>query len=119
VAARDGKTFQPGVIPDGFYLVDDSENPQPEFQRAVIEAVAKITHIAAADEKNQLIGTNIVDPGIIQYPVRQLGLCTCITGARYTTVTEVYPDSPRTTPEQCNAAQVAAVCAAIEFALGT
>jgi hypothetical protein len=118
VAARDGKTFQPGVVPDGFYLVDDSENPQPEFQRAVIDAVAKITHIAPADERNQLIGTNIVDPGIIQYPVRELGLCTCITGARYTTVTEVYPDSPRTTAEQCNAAQVAAVCAAIEFALG-
>jgi hypothetical protein len=119
VAARDGKTFQTGVIPDGFYLVDDSENPQPEFQSAVIEAVAKITHIAPADEKNQLIGTNVVAPGIIQYPVRQLGLCTCITGARYTTVTEVYPDSPRTRLEQCNAAQVAAVCAAIEFALGT
>lgn len=33
--------------------------------------------------------------------------------------TKVYPDSPRTTPEQCNAAQVAAVCAGIEFALGT
>jgi hypothetical protein len=117
VAARDGKPFQAAVIPDGFYLVDDSENPQPQFQRAVIDAVAKITHIAPADEKNQLIGSDIIAPGIIQYPVRQLGLCTSITGARYTTVTEVYPDSPRTTPEQCNAAQVAAVCAAIEFAL--
>ena len=84
----------------------------------MIDAVAKITHIAPADEKNQLIGSDIIAPGIIQYPVRQLGLCTCITGARYTTVTEVYPDSPRTTPEQCNAAQVAAVRAAIEFALG-
>ncbi|HXD36879.1 MAG TPA: peptidase, partial [Rhodanobacter sp.] len=31
--------------------------------------------------------------------------------------TEVYPDSPRATPEQCNAAQAAAVGAAIEFAL--
>jgi len=117
LAARDGKTFEPGIIPDGFYLVDDSENPQPQFQRAVIDAVAKITHIAPADEKNQLIGSDSVAPGVIQYPVRQLGLCTCITGARYTTITEVYPDSPRATPEQCNAAQVAAVCAAIEYAL--
>jgi hypothetical protein len=49
--------------------------------------------------------------------VRKLGLCTSITHARYTTITEVYPDSPRTTPAQCNAAQVAAVCAALEFAL--
>ena len=35
----------------------------------------------------------------------------------YRTTTEVYPDSPRATPEQCNAAQVAAVCAAIDYAL--
>ena len=41
LAARDGKPFEPGIVPDGFYLVDDSENPQPEFQRAIIEAVAK------------------------------------------------------------------------------
>ena len=40
-----------------------------------------------------------------------------ITGARYTTTTEVYPDSPRTTARECNAAQVAAVCAALDFAL--
>ena len=38
-----------------------------------------------------------------------------ITGARYTTTTEVYPDSPRATPEQCIAAQVAAVCAGLDF----
>jgi hypothetical protein len=49
--------------------------------------------------------------------MRKLGLCAGITNARYTTTTEVYPDSPRATPEQCNAAQVTAICAAIEFAL--
>ena len=119
LAARDGKTFEPGVIPDGFYLVDDSENPQPQFQQAVIEAVAKVTHIAPADANGRIIGADIVAPGIILYPMRQLGLCAGITGARYTTTTEVYPDSPRATPEQCNAAQVAAVCAAIDFALAT
>ena len=31
-------------------LVGDRENPQPEFQQAMIEAVAQITHIAPADE---------------------------------------------------------------------
>jgi hypothetical protein len=118
LAARDGKVSEPDIIPDGFYLVDDSENPQPQFQRAVIEAVAKVTHIAPADAKGQIIGSDVIAPGVIQYPMRQLGLCASITGARYTTTTEVYPDSPRVTPEQCNAAQVAAVCAAIEFALG-
>ena len=119
LAARDGKTSEPGLIPDGFYLVDDSENPQPAFQRAIIEAVSKVTHIAPADANGQIIESDVVAPGVIQYPMRKLGLCAGITGARYTTTTEVYPDSPRATPEQCNDAQVAAVCAAIEFALGT
>jgi hypothetical protein len=117
LAARDGKSFEPDGIPDGFYLVDDSENPQPEFQQAVIAAVAQITHIAPADANGQIIGSPVVAPGIIQYPFKRLGLCAGITNARYTTTTEVYPDSPRATAEQCNAAQVAAVCAAIEFAL--
>ncbi|MBA2542752.1 MAG: succinylglutamate desuccinylase/aspartoacylase family protein, partial [Deltaproteobacteria bacterium] len=46
LAARDGKPHEPGEIPDGFYTVGDSENPQPEFQQAIIAAVAKVTHIA-------------------------------------------------------------------------
>jgi hypothetical protein len=117
LAARDGKAYEPGLVPDGFYVVDDSENPQPEFQRAIVEAVAKVTHIAPADDRNEIIGSAVVAPGVIRYPLTELGLCAGITGARYTTTTEVYPDSPRATPEQCNAAQVAAVCAAIEFAL--
>jgi hypothetical protein len=117
LAARDGKPFEPGAIPDGFYLVADSGNPQPAFQRAVIEAVAKVTHIAPADADGRIIGSTVVAPGVIEYPMRELGLCGGISGARFTTTTEVYPDSPRTTPEQCNAAQVAAVRAAIEFAL--
>jgi hypothetical protein len=117
LAARDGKPSEPGVIPDGFYLVDDSENPQPEFQRAIIDAVSRVTHIAPADDKNEIIGSPLVAPGVIRYPLRQLGLCASITGARFTTTTEVYPDSPRTTPALCNEAQVVATCAAIEFAL--
>lgn len=117
LAARDGKTSEPDTIPDGFYLVDDAENPQPALQRAIIDAVAKVTHIASADAKGQLIGSDVVSPGVIQYPLRKLGLCPSITGARFTSITEVYPDSQRATPEQCNAAQVAATCAAIDFAL--
>jgi len=117
LAARDGVDYVPGEIPDGFYLVDDSESPQPEFQQAVIAAVAKVTHIAPADRDGEIIGSRVVAPGVIEYPLARLGLCARITNARYTTTTEVYPDSPRATPEQCNAAQVAAVCAAIDFAL--
>ncbi|PWK87756.1 M14 family metallopeptidase [Fulvimonas soli] len=117
LAARDGKPFEPGTIPDGFYLVGDSENPQPEFQQAVIAAVAKVTHIAPADANGEIIGSPVAAPGVINYPLRALGLCAGITGAPYVTTTEVYPDSPRATPEQCNAAQVAAVRAAIDYAL--
>jgi hypothetical protein len=98
-------------------LVDDSEHPQPEFQRAVIAAVAKIAHIAPADHRGEIIGSPVVAPGVIQYPLERLGLCASITNARYKTTTEVYPDSPRATPAQCNAAQVAAVRAAIDYAL--
>jgi hypothetical protein len=117
LAARDGKPFEPDSIPDGFYLVDDEANPQPAFQQAIIEAVAQVTHIAPADAKGEIIGSPVVSPGVIRYRFGQLGLCAGISGARYTTTTEVYPDSPRATPEQCNAAQVAAVCAAIDYAL--
>jgi len=117
LAARDGKPFEPGTIPDGFYLCGDSERPEPSFQQAIIAAVAKVTHIAPADPDGTIIGSPVVAPGVINYPVDAWGLCAGITAARFRTTTEVYPDSPRATPEQCNAAQVAAVRAAIDYAL--
>ncbi|MCA0901487.1 M14 family metallopeptidase [Microbulbifer agarilyticus] len=117
LAARDGKPFTPGGIPDGFYLVDDSESPQPAFQQAVIAAVERVTHIAPADDNGEIIGSPVVARGVIEYPLKKLGLCASVTSARYKTTTEVYPDSPRATPEQCNAAQAAAVCAAIDYSL--
>jgi hypothetical protein len=117
LAARDGKPFEPGTIPDGFYLVDDTENPQPAFQQAIIDAVAQVTHIAPSDPDGTIIGSPVVSPGVIRYALVELGLCAGITGARYTTTTEVYPDSPRATPAQCTAAQVAAARAAIDYAL--
>jgi len=117
VAARDGKPFEPATIPDGFYLVDDTGNPQPAFQQAILQAVERVTHIAPADGEGGIIGTPLVARGVIEYDMRGLGLCAGITGARYTSTTEVYPDSPRATPEQCIAAQVAAVCAALDFVI--
>ncbi len=77
----------------------------------------EVTHIATADDSSESVGTPEFTRGVIQYPFKQLGLCAGITNAPYKTTTEVYPDSPGSTPEQCNAAQVAAVCAAIDFAL--
>jgi hypothetical protein len=40
--------------------------------------------------------------------------CAGLTNARFTTTTEVYPDSPRATPTICNAAQVVAVKTGID-----
>ncbi len=117
LAARDGKPFEPGTIPDGFYLVDDTVSPEPAFQAAVIAAVAEVTHIAPADPDGTIIGSPVVAPGVIRYPLESLGLCAGVTKARYRTTTEVYPDSPRATPAQCDAAQVAAVRAGIDFVL--
>jgi len=117
LAARDGKDYTPDAIPDGFYLVDDSEHPQPAFQQAIIDAVEKVTHIAPADADGMIIGSPVVAPGVIHYALRKLGLCAGLTDSRYKTTTEVYPDSPRATPAQCNDAQVAAVRAGLDFAL--
>ena len=117
LAARDGKPNEPGTIPDGYYTVGDSENPQLEFQSAIIDAVSRVTHIAPADDDGRIIGSEVVAPGVILYPFKRLGLCAGMTDARFTTTTEVYPDSPKATAEECNAAQVAAVCGGLEYAL--
>lgn len=117
LAARDGEAFEPGIIPDGFYTVADSDNPQPAFQAAIVAGVEAVTHIAPADARGQIIGSDVTQPGVIHYPFKSLGLCAGVTNARYTTTTEVYPDSPKATPEICNAAQVAAVTAALDHAL--
>jgi hypothetical protein len=117
LAARDGVPHEPTEIPDGFYLVADLEDPQIKFQQAMIAAVAKITHIAPPDAKGNIIGSPLLAPGLIAFPIRKLGLCAGMTPARFRTTTEVYPDSPGTTAGQCTEAQAACVCAALDFAL--
>ncbi|YCO01655.1 M14 family metallopeptidase [Vibrio sp. VNB-15] len=117
LAARDGLEYIEGMIPDGFYTVGDTENPQPEFQKAVIESVAKVTHIAPADEKGEIIGSPVVQFGVINYPMVKLGLCGGVTNCTYGTTTEVYPDSPKVTDEECNDAQVAAVVGGLDYVL--
>jgi hypothetical protein len=143
LAARDGLVYDPEEIPDGFYLCGDTANPQLEFQASVISAVSEVTHIAPAsnaagptsspertvlltdrqagsgapaDANNAIIGTAISAPGVILYPMREYGLGAGITNAPFRTLTEVYPDSPQTSPTQCITAQVTAVRAAIEYA---
>lgn len=117
LAARDGQEFIAGQVPDGFYCVGDSENPQLDFQQAVIDSVRRVTHIAPADDQGQIIGSEVIAPGTILYPMHELGLCGSLTDAPYHTTTEVYPDSPQSNPEICNQAQVAAVIGGLEYVL--
>lgn len=73
--------------------------------------------LAFADARGEIIKSAMVAPGVIRYRLREWGLCTSVSGAPLTCTTEVYPDSPRTTPAECVAAQVTAVNAVLEFIL--
>ena len=114
-AARDGAALDWHAIPDGFYLVGDSMRPEPGFQRALIDAVRRVTRIAQPDEHGRLIGAALQQEGVIHLAKRSAGLCGGMTDARFVTTTEVYPDSPTASPAQCNEAQVTAVRAAIDY----
>ncbi|AAZ23959.1 MULTISPECIES: M14 family metallopeptidase [Colwellia] len=115
LAARDAIEQKNWNIPDGFYLVGDSTKPAADFQGAINQAVAKVTHIAPEDSNGKLIGVDIEQFGVINYAGRELGLCMGLTDAPYVTTTEVYPDSPLVDDENCITAQVAAISAAITF----
>ena len=116
-AAQDGTVNKNWNIPDGFYTVDDAEHPCPALQKAIIDSVAKVTHIAQPDENGKLIGEPIQQPGVINYAKATLGLCASVTDAPLVSTTEVYPDSANATPEQCIQAQVAAVVGALDYLL--
>ncbi|MCG9698339.1 M14 family metallocarboxypeptidase [Shewanella sp. Isolate11] len=117
LAARDNVIQTNWNIPDGFYLVGDSENPCDELQTAIINAVSKVTHIAPADDQGCLIGAPISQFGVINYPTKKLGLCTGFSDATFNTTTEVYPDSPLVDNENCILAQVAVVTSALDYIL--
>mgnify|MGYP000300719211 CR=1 FL=1 len=117
LAARDAEVHDNWNIPDGFYLVGNTLNPQADFQKAIIENVKKITHIAPADENGQLIGTELSQIGVINYSAREYGLCMGLSDAEYVTTTEVYPDSPVVDERQCNLAQVAVITSGLDYIL--
>jgi hypothetical protein len=112
---RDAKKREFSEIPDGFYVVGNTKRPESEFQKAVIEAVRKITHIAPADSNGKIIGVKIEQDGVVNYDMEKLFLCGGFSNAKYSTTTEVYPDSPKVTDEICNLAQVAAICGGLDF----
>lgn len=117
LAARDAKHQEVWDIPDGFYLVGETANPQPEFQKAIIDSVEQVTHIAPSDEEGRIIGELTTQHGVINYEAHKLGLCAGFTQGRYVTTTEVYPDSPKVDDQNCNEAQVAAIVSGMKFAM--
>ncbi len=117
LSARDGVEQSIWTIPDGFYLVGDSDNPADDFQRAVIDSVKKVTHIAPADDAGKLIGEPVTQSGVINYPTQKLGLCTGFSNSQFCTTTEVYPDSSDVTDEECIVAQVAAITGALDYVI--
>lgn len=118
LASRDNVVHEIWDIPDGFYLVGDTEKPVAEFQAHIIAAVSKVTHIAPADDSGKIIGQPIEQHGVINYATKALGLCTGFSDCEYGTTTEVYPDSPLVDDENCILAQVAAVSSGLEFVAG-
>lgn len=115
LAARDGKVNTNWNIPDGFYTVGNSEKPTPDFQKAIIDSVRQVTHIAPADNEGKIIGAPVEQEGVIHYAGKELGLCMGLTDAPYVSTTEVYPDSANASPEECIEAQVAAVKGALDY----
>jgi len=117
LAARDGVEQDIWSIPDGFYLVGDVHNPADDFQQAIIKSVSKVTHIAPPDDNGRIIGEPTTQAGVINYATKKLGLCTGFSGSQYCTTTEVYPDSPRVSAQECVDAQVAAIKGGLEYLL--
>lgn len=117
LAARDNIHQPHWDIPDGLYLVGDSDKPVDDFQSAIIKGVSKVTHIAPSDENGMIIGVQATQKGVINYEISKLGLATGMTDCIYSSTTEVYPDSDNITDEICIQAQVAAVCSGLDFVL--
>jgi hypothetical protein len=112
---RDGIVIEFSPIPDGFYTVGDIENPQSDFQKAIVDSVRKVTHIAPADERGTIIGDKVEQEGVINYALKKLFLCAGIFSPAYCTTTEVYPDSSKVTPQICIEAQIAAIRGGLDF----
>ena len=112
---RDGIVQDLWPIPDGFYVVGDTDNPQKDFQKAIIDRVRRVTHIAPADKNGTIIGEKIEQEGVINYPLKKLFLCAGVFDAECTSTTEVYPDSPKVTDQICIDAQIAAIRGGLDY----
>ena len=115
LAAREGVFIGKWVVPDGFYLVANENKVEPAFQEYIIDAVAKITHIAPSDPDAKILGDDTINNGYMSCDSDKEKLCMSFTNAKYATTTEVYPDSPKTNPEECVVAQVVAITTALDY----
>lgn len=117
LAARNGIEVEETTIPDGFYVVADSERPGREFNLAIVHGVEKVTHLIP--ESDTCLGEVVVQRACFAAPAVALGLCMGLTNAPFVCTTEVYPDSPTVTDEECTIAQVAAVSSGLDYVLTT
>jgi hypothetical protein len=124
----DAKEFRPALIakdalpkkedesiPDGFYSIGDTKKKETRFHQAIIDSVREVTHIAQPDKDELLIGKKPISEGVVLYDVASISACSGLTPARYTSTTEVYPDSPNTCPQKCIDAQIAAIKGGLEY----
>ena len=114
LASRDAVTQDNWDIPDGFYSVGDTSRPAFDFHTSIIKSVEKVTHIAPPTD-GKLIGEPLQQHGVINYEAGPLGLCMGVTEARFVITTEVYPDSPKVTDENCIEAQVAVITGGLKY----
>ncbi len=63
----------------------------------------------------KIIGEPLEQHGVINYDADLLGLCMGVTKAKFVTTTEVYPDSPKVTDENCIEAQVASIIGGLKY----
>jgi hypothetical protein len=115
LAAKNGVEDDYSEIPDGFYTVGDTNRPEADFQKAIIESVSTVTHIAQSDAAGNIIGAPLEQAGVIHYDKIKLRLCGGVTQADYVSTTEVYPDSPKSNDEICCLAQVAAIVGGFNY----
>lgn len=110
-------------IPDGFYLIGTQGAVRGELEKAMIESVRTVTHIAKPDARGMISDTALSQEGVVHTSIA--GLCAEYTPAKsrwgaYTT--EMYPDSRHFRPlgterteAICSEAQVACVRGALDF----
>lgn len=116
LAAREGIAVEETTIPDGFYLVGDSNRAFPDFEKHILDAVATVTHLVPVSDT--LLGEECPQHAVVRAPGRELQLCMGLlpSPTLYTVTTEVYPDSPKgITAEECTLAQVMAITSGLDY----